>query len=234
MTSSDDGVRNHLIEILPGPARQRLLALCEPAELTLAAVLGEAGRPMPAIYFPLEGFVSLLAEVDGHPGLGVGLVGREGMLGEQLALGVLRSPLRAVVQGAGRAWRIAAPAFRRELAASLPLRLCVDRYLYVRMVQLARSAACLRFHLLAPRLARLLLSCQDRAQADRFHMTHESLARMLGVRRVGVTLAANAIQRLGLISYRRGEVCVLLRRELTAIACSCYGVECRHYAELLG
>ena len=128
------------------------------------------------------------------------------------------------MQGAGSAWRIAAVPFRRELARSPALKHCLDRYLYVLMAQLASSAACLRFHLIEPRLARWLLMTQDRAHAERFHVTHDFLAYMLGVRREGVTEAAGKLQRAGLIEYHRGRIVVLDRPGLEARACECYAV----------
>jgi CRP-like cAMP-binding protein len=154
------------------------------------------------------------------------------MLGAQLALGVATTPLRALVQGPGRAWRIAVTDFRGELARSPALQRVLGKYLYVLMGQLAGSAACLRFHQIGQRLARWLLMSQDRAHADAFHVTHEFLAYMLGVRRVGVTAAASALQRQGLIAYRRGELTVLDRAGLEASACGCYAADRHGYAAL--
>ena len=134
------------------------------------------------------------------------MVGREGMVGAQLVLGVANSPLRALVQGAGAAWRVGVAAFKAALAQSPALQRELDRYLYVLMAQTVSSAGCLRFHLIGPRLARWLLMSQDRAHDDHFHVTHEFLAYMLGVRRVGVTVAAGELQRRGLITYHRGDV----------------------------
>jgi CRP-like cAMP-binding protein len=225
-------VENRLIELLPAEDRQRLLAVCEPSNLNMAEVLYEPGLPTTHVYFPVEGFVSLLAAVDHHAGLEVGMVGREGMLGVQVALGVGQAPLRALVQGPGHARRVSVLAFRRELARSVALQRGLARYVYVLMSQLSTAAACLRFHPIAPRLARWLLMSQDRAHADTFGVTHEFLAYMLGVRRVGVTLAAGALQVQGLIAYHRGELTVRDRAGLEAAACSCYAADRRAYAEL--
>jgi CRP-like cAMP-binding protein len=225
--------QNHLIELLPRKDRLRLLGLCEPVQLVLSEVLCEPGKPTRHVYFPTDGFISLVAKIDGEPALEVGMVGCEGMLGAQLALGVLTAPLHALVQGPGAAWRLATGAFRRELAGSVTLQRCLNRYLYVLMAQLAASAACLRFHQIGPRLARWLLMSQDRAHSDTFHVTQEFLAYMLGVRRVGITSAAGALQRDGLVEYHRGELTVLDRQGLEAAACECYATDRKSYAELL-
>jgi CRP-like cAMP-binding protein len=227
-------VENHLIELLPRKDRLRLIAVCEPVELRLSEVLSESGTPARHVYFPTRGFISLVTPVDGSPGVEVGMVGREGMLGAQLALGVRVAPWRAVVQGPGGAWRIGTVVFHTELARSLPLQRAMSRYLYVMLAQHAASAGCLRFHLTGQRLARWLLMSQDRAHSDSFHVTHEFLAYMLGMRRVGITAAASTLQRNGLIEYHRGELKVLDRAGLEAAACSCYASDRRTYAQLLG
>jgi CRP-like cAMP-binding protein len=225
--------QNHLIELLPRKERLRILAICEPVELVMAQVLSEVGMPTRYVYFPTNGFISLVTPINGKPILEVGMVGREGMLGTQLALGVRAAPLHALVQGSGMAWRIGAVAFSRELARSSALQRGLNRYVYVMMMQLASAASCLRFHQIGPRLARWLLMTQDRANSDRFHITHEFLAYMLGVRRVGVTTAASILQRGGFIEYRRGEIRVLNRRGLEAAACSCYAADREAYANML-
>ena len=162
------------------------------------------------------------------------MVGREGMVGVHLALGVANSPLRAMVQGAGASWRVDAAAFgdgfRREPGAAAR----ADRYVHVLMAQTVASAGCLRFHLIGPRLARWLLMSEDRAHDSHFHVTHEFLAYMLGVRRVGVTVAAGELQRRGLITYRRGAMTVLDRAGLEHAACSCYAADQAVYDRHLG
>ena len=226
--------QNHLIELLPREARLRLLALCEPIELGFADVLCEPGERTRYVYFPVDGFISLLTQIGGKAALEVGMVGREGMLGVQLVMGVRIAPLHALVQGSGSAWRIGASAFKRELAQSAALRNGLSRYTFVLMQQLAGSAACLRFHEIGPRLARWLLMSQDRAHSEDFRVTHEFLAYMLGVRRVGVTRAASALQRARYIEYHRGALTVLDRGGLELAACSCYAADRKIYADVLG
>jgi CRP-like cAMP-binding protein len=208
------------------------MKLCEPVQLRMAEVLCGGGKRIRYGYFPVKGFVSLVTLLDGSPVLEVGMVGREGMLGAQMALGVTREPLHAVVQGPGLAWRIGQVAFRRELGRNVALRQSLQRYLHVTMTQLAGSAACLRFHPIGPRLARWLLMTQDRSNSDSFQVTHEFLSFMLGVRRVGITTAATTLQRQGLVKYHRGNVTILNRRGLEKAACGCYASDRKTYAEL--
>lgn len=224
---------NHLLELLPRAERNRLLAQVEPKQLRLSAVLCEAHLPMRHVFFPVEGFLSLVTSVEDHAGLEVGMVGREGMLGLQLGLGLSRPPWRAVVQGPGLVWQLEAPAFRAELLRSTSLRRVLHRYIHVRMAQLAGAAACLHYHLIGPRLARWLLMSQDRAHQPNFNVTHEVLALRLGVRRVGVTVAAGALQRAGMIHYHRGMLTVIDRPGLERMACRCYANDRMTYAELL-
>ena len=233
MTSRSLPPGNHLIDLLPRKDRARFMAACETVELILGEGLCQPGKPTKYVYFPVEGFISLIAVVKGSPGVEVGMVGREGMLGVQLALGVTTAPLHAVVQGAGNALRIGTKAFKAELAASPALQNELNRYLYVLMSQLAESAACVRFHQIGPRLARWLLMSQDRSQSSSFDVTQEFLAYMLGVRRVGITAAAGALQKTGLISYSRGKLTVLNRKGLQNAACGCYASDQKTYADLL-
>jgi len=216
------GVHNHLIELLPRAGRRTLLALCEPVDLVLSERLCAAGEPTRYAYFPVNAMISLVTAIDGKPVLEVGMVGREGMVGAELVLGVLTTPWHAVVQGPGAAWRIPSRTFRRELKASPALRLCLDRYVFVLMAQLGAAAACLRFHLIGPRLARWLLMVRDRVDSDQYFLTQEFLANMLGARRTTVTAAAGSMQRRGLIKYSRGLIRIIDSRGLEAAACECY------------
>jgi CRP-like cAMP-binding protein len=151
-------VSNDLIERLPRRDRTRLRAACERVELVLAAPVCVRGTAAGHAYFPTRAFISLLARVDHHPVIEVGMVGSEGMLGAEILLGIGHSPFDAVVQGQGEALRIDVRRFRTELESSLPLRRTLSRYLHVRMLQLARASGCHRFHAVAPRLARWLFA----------------------------------------------------------------------------
>ncbi len=225
---------NRLIAALPVKDRNRLLASCEEVNLVFNTVLNEPGDRIRHVYFPVDSYVSLITPTDGAACLEVGLVGNEGMHGVSLALGIDVAPLHALVQGAGPALRMSATAFTKAHGRSPALRRELGHYVYVLMCQLAQSAACTRFHVVEARLARWLLMTHDRAHCDRFHVTHAFLAWMLGVRRPGVTAAANMLQKRNLISYRRGNVTVLDRRRLQAAACACYEADTNVYERMLG
>lgn len=215
--------RNRLLAALPRRDLQRLLAAAEPVQLRFAEVISQPGDAIEHVYFPTDSFFSLAAPLDNaQHSLEVGLVGSEGMLGVPLVLGIVTSPQRAIVRGAGSALRMTAAAFQREIAVSTALRRGLNRYLYALMAQLGQTAACTRFHLLEARLARWLLMTRDRAHSDAFFLTHDFLAQMLGVRRVGVTTAAGVLQRARLIQYKRGRIAILDRRGLETRSCSCY------------
>jgi CRP-like cAMP-binding protein len=213
---------NRLLAGLPHKSYAELLSGLNPVELVFGKVLYEPGDVIREVYFPGRSIVSLLTVVDGRDALEVGLVGHEGMVGVPLALGIDVSPVRALVQGAGPAMRMSAPRFRKAFDSSPPLRRSLNRYTYALMAQITQTAACNRFHTVEARLARWLLMTRDRIGSDKFRLTHEFLSHMLGVRRVGVTTAASALQRRGLIEYQRGDIEVLDRAGLEATACTCY------------
>jgi CRP-like cAMP-binding protein len=188
---------------------------------------------MPFVYFPLSAFISLVDTAGNHTPLEMGIIGNEGMLGASLILGTDEAPLRAIVQGKGTALRLTVAQLKRRVRASPALLGIMQRYLYVISAQLARSITCIHFHELEPRLARWLLLTHDRAHADHFHLTHEYLAGMLGVRRSGVTVAAGALQRRSLIRYTRGDISIVNRKGLEAASCECYQASLTAYRQLL-
>ena len=217
-------IENSLLAALPRKEHQRLLARLEPVKLTFGEVLYEPGKTIRHVYFPGTSLVSLLTLADGHLALETGLLGRDGMVGIPLVLGHDESSVRALVQGTGTAMRMASAHFREEFQLSLPLQQALYRYTHTLMAQISQTAACNRFHVLEMRLARWLLMTHDRVKSERFRMTHEFLGHMLGVRRVGVTKAAQALQTRRLIHYSRGDITILDRAGLQAAACECYEV----------
>jgi CRP-like cAMP-binding protein len=217
-------ILNSLLAALPRKAYLRLAPGLIPVDLVFGDVLYEAGESIRDVYFPSRSLISLLTLVEGHLALEVGMVGREGMVGIPLALGADVSPVRALVQGAGPALKMSAARFRTELKRSPPLQRELNRYVHTMIAQISQTAGCNRFHVVEARLARWLLMTRDRVRSGQFRMTHDFLSHMLGVRRVGVTEAASALQRQKLIEYRRGNIRILDDRGLEAASCSCYQV----------
>jgi CRP-like cAMP-binding protein len=214
---------NGLLAEIPARELARLERCLEPVTLTFGDVLYDADA-IRHVYFPLDSLVSLLAPLKDHLSVEVGMVGNEGMVGVPLTLGVRRSSVQAVVQGTGTALRMGASTFLREFKRSTALRTGIHRYIHLLMGQLTQTAACNAFHPIEARCARWLLMTRDRMQSDEVELTHAFLACMLGVRRVGVTVAAGNLQRQGLIAYSRGRIAILDPERLAATACECYSV----------
>jgi len=217
-------VSNRLLGALPVKERARLKPQLEPVQLTFGEVLYRAHDPIRHVYFPGTGMVSLLTSVDASRATEVGLVGAEGLVGLPVALGVPSSPFLAVVQGGGSALRMRTVDFRRAFDASPALQTVLFRFTHLLMVQVSQTAACNRFHVVTQRMARWLLMTRDRVGKNEFRITQAFLARMLGVRRVGVTEAASELQKRKLIRYSRGTLTILDPRGLASTSCTCYKV----------
>lgn len=215
-------VLNQVLASLPRRESKRMEASLEPVALKFGQVLYEPGKAIRYVYFPIDCLISLLTAVDKRRTLEVGMVGKEGMAGMPFILGMGVSGVRAIVQGGGKALRMASAPFRIEFKRNLPLQEALYRYTYALMAQISQTAACNRFHDAGPRLSRWLLMTRDRVGSDEFLLTHEFLAHMLGLRREGVTDAANSLKRRRLINYARGKIQILDVRGLKVSSCSCY------------
>lgn len=229
----DRSPSNALLDGLPNEDRLDIMASCELVQLKHADVICNAGDCIQHVYFPINSIISLVNSVDGNVGMEVALIGNEGMLGITLMLEINVAPFRALVQGDGLALRIAAPVFLDKFEHSPVLQLHLKRYICVRFCQLVQTTVCNRFHVVEARLARLLLMISDRKNSREFHITQELLAQTLGVRRVGVTIAASSLQHKNLISYSRGNLRINDIAGLQASSCICYQTDKDIYNRIL-
>jgi CRP-like cAMP-binding protein len=213
--------------------QRRLLPDLELVPLAQKAVLHEPGQPLGHVYFPVSGVISMVAVMATGGRIEVGLVGHEGLAGLPVFLGEETTPSRYVVQVPGQALRMRAQAFRARAAGDGPLHRLLLRYTGAFLTQLAQSVACNGLHSVEQRCCRWLLMTHVRARRDRFPLTHEFLAGMLGVRRASVSEVARGLQRAGLIRYVRGQLAVLDRAGLAAAACECHRVVQSHFDRLL-
>lgn len=225
---------NRLLALLPSSDRVRLRPHLKPFALAYRQSLYRANKPIEYIYFIESGVGSLVNTMRNGDAAEVGTIGNEGLVGLPLLLGDDRAPTSVYVQVPGSGLRMKATAFSKELARSASLRAVMHRYAHAFFNQVAQSAACNHFHSLEQRCCRWLLMTHDRMHSDAFLLTQEFLAMMLGVQRTGVTAAAGALQRVGLIRYTRGNVTILDRRGLERRSCECYGVSKREFDRLLG
>jgi CRP-like cAMP-binding protein len=213
---------NRLLDALPPAILARLQPHLEPCDLILGDEIHVPGERADHAYFPISGVISVIATMSDGASIEIGIIGSEGMFYVSLILGDDKPWHRAIVQLPGQALRIKAQRFRQEMQAEEAMRTLFLRYGMAMLSGVAQSAACNRLHMLEQRCARWLLSAHDRAGEDTFHMTHEFLAMMLGVRRAGVTVAAQSLQHAGLITYNHGTMTVLDRAGLEVAACECY------------
>lgn len=222
-------LQNQLLAALPSKEYKRLIPHLEFVPLPLMEVLYESGEPLEYVYFPNDGLISLLVIMKDETPREVGLIGREGMFGVPVALGMNATPTRALIQMPGSAMRMKAQALRDELKRGGTLQNILQRYIHAFFTQVAQSAACISSHKVNRRLSRWLVMTHDHAPGDEFVMKHEFMAMMLGVTRSEVTRAAVSLQNEKMIRYTRGQVTVLDRRRLEATACECYGAVKKEY-----
>jgi CRP-like cAMP-binding protein len=217
-------IPNRLLRALPGREFERIFPSLDEVDLNFGTNIYNLNGKIGYVYFPNSGIVSLLAGVEDSSTLEVGIVGREGMAGLSLFMGVKQSHVKAVVQGKGTAMRMNAADFERACSNGGSLSPVLLRFAHSMIVQISQSAVCFRFHIIEMRLARWLLMTSDRMETNEFRMTQEFLSNMLGVRREAVNRAATSLQRKELISYSRSNILIIDRSGLEAAACKCYSI----------
>jgi CRP-like cAMP-binding protein len=214
-----------LLAALPAHELDRLSRHLEPVVLEFEHVLIEPDQPIQHVWFPVDCVTSTIITMENGAAIEVGIMGNEGLVGIQLFLGEERTNSQTLVQVAGRALRMRAADFRREVMERPgPLAPLIGRYVHAFLAQVSQTAACNRLHETDERLSRWLLMIHNRVQTDEFSLTHEFLASMLNAGRPRVSTAAKVLQRAGLIDYARGKIRILDREGLEASTCECYGI----------
>ena len=230
---AEDRPANRLLGLLPPADYARLCPHLDRIPLEYRQSLYQANKPIGFVYFIESGVGSLVNTMTNGDAAEVGTIGNEGIVGLPLLLGETRAPTSVYVQVPGVGLRMKAALFNKELARSASMRLVMHHYAHAFFNQVAQSAACNQFHSIEQRCSRWLLMTHDRMQSDEFLLTQEFLAMMLGVRRTGVSAAAGALQRAGLIRYKRGNVTIIDRRGLIGHSCECYDVSKKEFDRLL-
>jgi CRP-like cAMP-binding protein len=227
-------VRNLLLARLDSDDFGYIAPHLRPVELKLHTTLHRAGEPILAVLFPEHGYASMLITIENGNTAGVGMIGYEGVIGVPVILGTDRSMTDVTIQRGGHAMQLPVDVFRRALSERAGFQALMLRFAMALTAQVTLIAACNCRHMVKQRLSGWLLMAHDRTDGDEFTMTHELLSMMLGVRRVGVTLAAGALQRAGYINYYKGRVRVVDRNGLETAACECHATARREFQRLVG
>ena len=231
--SRQDPRENRLLATLPDVDYHELLPHLEPLELPLGHAVSESGAPQGFVVFPVDSVVSLLYVLESGASTEIAVTGNEGLIGISLFMGGETTPSRAVVQSAGRGYRLRASILKRQFEAHGELQHLLLRFTQALITQMTQTAVCNRHHSLDQQLCRWLLLMLDRISGSELRMTQELMAAMLGVRREGVTEAAGNLQDAGLIKYKRGRIHILDRPGLEKRVCECYAVVKKEYDRLL-
>ncbi|NCO75920.1 MAG: Crp/Fnr family transcriptional regulator [Cyanobacteria bacterium] len=225
---------NQLLRTLPIEEYQRLAPHLQELVLVSGQVLHEPYEEIKSVYFPITAMISLVSIMENGSTTEIGLIGNEGMIGLPIFLGGEYTISRAIVQMSGKSWKISSDIVLREFKEAGTLQKILLLHTQARLTQIAQSAACNRQHKIEARLARWLLSVYDCVLKDELDLTQEFISNMLGVRRAGVTIAANALQDAGIIRYNRGKIVILDHKKLEETSCECYRVVQKEFLRLLG
>lgn len=226
--------RNRILAALPAGEYQHLLPNLKRVALAYRQILFEPHRTIRYAYFPDDCVVSMISAQIDKSLVEVGLAGREGMVCVATFLGADSGPHSGMVQVAGSATQIKAGDLRDEFRHGGALQELLLRYTQAHLVQIAQTAVCNRLHMLETRLSRWLLMMHNRVEGDVFLLTQDVISIMLGAQRTGVTNAAGALQKKGIISYRRGRITILNRQKLEETSCECYWIVKDEFDSLAG
>ena len=222
--SPDDAMGNRLLRALPAQDYERVAGALELVRLDAGTVLQQSGRDPGYVYFPTTAVVSLLSSMENGAVAEIAVTGRDGIVGIALFMGGATTITDAVVQAEGIAFRLPGAVLRAEFARGGELNRLLLRYAQALFTQMAQTAACNRHHSLEKQLCRWLLLRLDLMSSNELTVTQDAMASLLGVRRAGVSEAAQHLRERGLITYARGSVTVLDRPKLEQCACECYAV----------
>jgi CRP-like cAMP-binding protein len=232
--TEEEAPSNHLLAGVTPEERERLLPNLQEVSLPLGKVLYESGEKLDYIYFPTTAIISLLYIMENGATAEIGVVGNDGLIGIAIFMGGDTTPNRAVVQSAGRSFKMKAKVMKGEFTRGGRFHNLCLRYTQALITQISQTAVCNRLHSVDQQLCRWLLLSHDRLPSDRLIMTQDLIANMLGVRREGITHAAKRLQNAGYISYVRGDMTILDRQGLEGQVCECYQVVRAEYSRLLG
>ena len=219
-----DPRQNKVLGALHPAERERIFPHLQLVPMPLGKIVYESGDALRHVYFPADCIVSLLYVMRDGASAEISVVGNEGLVGVALFMGGETTPSRAIVQSAGKAYRLIAKRLKLEFNRHGQLQLLLLRYTQALITQMAQTAVCNRHHSVDQQLCRWLLLSLDRLPSNQLTMTQELISNMLGVRREGVTAAAAKLQNFGVIRYSRGKITVLDRPKLEELCCECYAV----------
>lgn len=225
--------QNQLLAAMPTQTQRRIFPQLELVSLPANCALYESGMTRRYVYFPTSSIISLEHVLENGASAGISMVGNEGLVGMASFMGSEFSPWRAVSQSAGAAYRLLGSLIKQEFDREADVLRLMLRYSQSRATQMSQMAVCNRHHSIEQQLCRWLLFSLDRLEGNQLHMTQEHISNILGVRREGVTVAANKLYKLGVIEYSRGEITVLDRAKLESMSCECYVVVKRESDRLL-
>jgi CRP-like cAMP-binding protein len=229
-----NGFRNRILDRLPGRELTRIKKGLTEIDAAIRDQIYEPNKPFKHVYFPETAIASVVNVLDDGIEIEVATIGYEGMVGLPVFLGTNQSPAKSFWQVAGRAFRLDAAFLEKEKRSGSPLAAGLGLYTQGFFAQIAQSVTCNRLHNLQQRCARWLLMSHDRVEGDDFPLKQEFLARMLGVRRAGISEVAGRLQRKRLIKYSRGWMRIIDRAGLERLSCECYQTVAREYRRLLG